>query len=99
MSGDDIRAGVPPKIIAGVEAYVSHRAPPGMFLRALLGNQLDDCCAYLPPGMTLAEVRASVRLIFNLTPGRARGSYQAVDSWLSGSTPAPEAPEVAQRGA
>lgn len=93
MSGGDITVGVPPKILVAVEAYATSRQAPTMFLRALIGNQLDDCCAYLPPGMTLAELRASVRFIFNRVEGRARGSYGNIDAWISFKTPSREVEE------
>lgn len=98
MNGDviaDVTKGVPAAFVTAVRAYIDRRQAPTMFIRALLGNALDDAMAYAPRETTFIELRASVRMVFNLCPGRARGSYAAVDAWLSGSTTAPEWPEVA----
>ena len=90
MTGDaDL---VPANVRAAIDAYVDRRAPVTFFVRALIANDLLDCCAYAPKDFTMAQLRACERLVFNRIPGRARGSAVAVDAWLSGKTAAAAAP-------
>lgn len=93
----EVTKGVPPQIAALIEGYAHHRRTPTMFVRALLANDLEDAMAYLPVGMTLEELRASVRLIFNLVPRRARDGAAQIDAWLNGSTRSPADDEAERK--
>lgn len=84
----DLTKGVPPALAGLIEGYAQRRQPPTLFLRALLANDLEHAMGYAPPGMTMDELRATVRLIFNTVPRRARDGAAQVDAWLNGSTPA-----------
>lgn len=89
MTIAEIARSVPPAIVAAVDAYAESRLSPTMFVRALLANDLTDALAYRPKEMTLDELCASVKYIFNRVPGRSRGSASAVNAWLSRDTKAP----------
>lgn len=85
----DLTKGVPPQLVALIEGYATRRQPPTMFVKALLANDLEHAMGYLPPGMTLDELRATVRLIYNIVPRRARDGAAQIDAWLNGKTRSP----------
>lgn len=90
---DDVTRG----ITLAIENYVSRRAPVSHFVRALIANNLLDCCAYCPQGFTMDQLRACERVVFNKVPGRARGSDAAVSDWIANRTPAPEPAKAAEQ--
>ena len=87
-------AGMPHSVVTALERYVNQRVRPhSEFVQALITNDLQRMAAYAPKEFTMSEVRDSVRLVFNFVPGRARGSSEAMDAWVSGATTAPDWPK------
>lgn len=74
-------------IAASISAYVVQRRRTGDFLRAVLANDLMEA-AGRADHINGPHLQNVARFVFNAVPGRARGSFQAVDAWLSGETAA-----------
>lgn len=79
--------GINEAISGGVLRYVMHRIPTGDFLRAVLANDLMDA-AGRADAVNGPRLMLIARFVYNAVPGRARGSTDAVDAWVSGRTPA-----------
>lgn len=72
---------VPPTTAASILAYANSHVAPGLFVRAVLADRLFDAAGYADV-VNGAALQSVARMVFNVVPGRARGSYGAVDSWI-----------------
>lgn len=77
--------GVPTAIVFAIDNYVENRYPLGYFLRAVVANDLLGASGSADDENGAALQRIA-RYVFNNVPGRARGSYAAVDQWLAGTS-------------
>lgn len=74
-------AGVPERLRGGLAAYVLEGRPTGGFLRACLENNFVDAVCRADGEMTIDDVRATAKWIYNDAPGRCWGSPGVVKTW------------------
>lgn len=75
--------GVPAGVERAIRDYADKRTPPGEFLRYVIANDLFAATGFAAADNG-AALQAIARMVFNVVPGRARGSYTAVDAWING---------------
>ena len=82
---------IPAHMMSGIQRYVSHGAPPGDFLTAIICNDLKKAVEHADDtNMTL--IHLYVKYFYNRTPAPCWGSRDKMDAWVA-------AIEVARREA
>jgi hypothetical protein len=75
-------AGVPPHLISGLREYALHGEPVGLFLTAVLSNNLAVAVGRADDE-SLAELRGIVSYVYNAMPSRCWGSPERVKAWMA----------------
>lgn len=85
---------IPVELLASLHAYVTHRQPPGGFLRAVLENDLAGT-HQRAIGRSRLAIPALVMFLHNAAwvPSTCHGSAKRVTAWLSAvDAPSPAGP-------
>lgn len=77
----NLYAGIPPRLLAALQLYISSARPVGSFLRACLENDLTRAVIRADPEAMVA-LPLIVRWMYDVAPGNAWGSPELVARWL-----------------
>lgn len=73
--------GVPEHLREGLVEHVLDGRPVGGFLTACLCNNFGDAVCRAGADISIADLRAIAKWLYNETPGRCHGSAAAVKQW------------------
>lgn len=76
---------VPEILRPGFLRYFHYRVKPGVFLTAVLENDLSRAVAFADPG-NVQMIPAVVHWLWNFVPMSAWGSKEKVQAWLEGAS-------------